>query len=83
MGRHGGIELQMRDTRRFAMEELSHATKTFTDKNLIGVGKFGEVYKGLLQDGMLVAIKKRDGVNSQEFVDEVIVSFFSESQASL
>ncbi|KAI5427964.1 hypothetical protein KIW84_033107 [Lathyrus oleraceus] len=71
VGRHGGIELQMRDTRRFAMEELSHATKTFTDKNLIGVGKFGEVYKGLLQDGMLVAIKKRDGVNSQEFVDEV------------
>ncbi|XP_058737649.1 probable receptor-like protein kinase At1g30570 isoform X2 [Vicia villosa] len=61
----------MRDTRRFAMDELSHATKNFTDKNLIGEGKFGEVYKGLLQDGMLVAIKKRRGVTSQEFVDEV------------
>ncbi|CAI8613512.1 unnamed protein product [Vicia faba] len=71
VGRHGGIELQMRDTRHFAMEELSHATKNFTDKNLIGEGKFGEVYKGLLQDGMLVAIKKRRGVISQEFVDEV------------
>ncbi|XP_058737648.1 putative serine/threonine-protein kinase isoform X1 [Vicia villosa] len=71
VGRHGGIELQMRDTRRFAMDELSHATKNFTDKNLIGEGKFGEVYKGLLQDGMLVAIKKRRGVTSQEFVDEV------------
>lgn len=71
VGRHGGIELQMRDTRRFAMEELSHATKNFNDKNLIGEGKFGEVYKGLLQDGMLVAIKKRRGVTSQEFVDEV------------
>ncbi|CAK8542753.1 unnamed protein product [Lathyrus sativus] len=71
VGRHGGIELQMRDTRRFAIDELSHATKNFTDKNLIGEGKFGEVYKGLLQDGMLVAIKKRGGANSQEFVDEV------------
>jgi RIO-like serine/threonine protein kinase len=66
----------MRDTRRFAMEELSHATKNFNDKNLIGEGKFGEVYKGLLQDGMLVAIKKRRGVTSQEFVDEVKLVFF-------
>ncbi|GAU48071.1 hypothetical protein TSUD_324940 [Trifolium subterraneum] len=71
VGRHGGMESQMRDTRRFAMEELSHATKNFSDKNLIGEGKFGEVYKGLLQDGMLVAIKKRRAATSQEFVDEV------------
>lgn len=73
MGRHGAIELSMRDTRRFEMEELSLATKNFSDKNLIGEGKFGEVYKGLLQDGMLVAIKKRHGLPSQEFVDEVIL----------
>ncbi|KAK2362415.1 putative serine/threonine-protein kinase PBL28 [Trifolium repens] len=71
VGRHGGMESQMRDTRRFALEELSHATKNFSDKNLIGEGKFGEVYKGLLQDGMLVAIKKRRAATSQEFVDEV------------
>lgn len=72
VGRHGGIESQTRDTRRFVMEELSIATKNFNDKNLIGEGKFGEVYKGLLQDGMLVAIKKRRGVPTPEFVDEVI-----------
>ncbi|XP_004493095.1 probable receptor-like protein kinase At1g30570 isoform X2 [Cicer arietinum] len=71
VGRHGGIESQTRDTRRFVMEELSIATKNFNDKNLIGEGKFGEVYKGLLQDGMLVAIKKRRGVPTPEFVDEV------------
>ncbi|KAL9331137.1 hypothetical protein ACSQ67_000747 [Phaseolus vulgaris] len=70
VGRHGAIELP-RDTRRFEMEELSLATKSFSEKNLIGEGKFGEVYKGLLQDGMLVAIKKRRGLASQEFVDEV------------
>ena len=56
------------------MEELSLATKNFSDNNLIGEGKFGEVYKGLLQDGMLVAIKKRRGLPSQEFVDEVALS---------
>ncbi|XP_015971135.1 putative serine/threonine-protein kinase isoform X1 [Arachis duranensis] len=71
VGRHGTIELSIRDTRRFEMEELSGATKSFSDKNLIGEGKFGEVYKGLLQDGMIVAIKKRRGLASQEFVDEV------------
>ncbi|KAF2322977.1 hypothetical protein GH714_032590 [Hevea brasiliensis] len=36
-------------------------------------GKFGEVYKGLLNDGMLVAIKKRSGAPSPEFVDEDLV----------
>ncbi|KAL0450851.1 UNVERIFIED_CONTAM: putative proline-rich receptor-like protein kinase PERK6 [Sesamum latifolium] len=67
-----GIEFTLRDARRFEMEELSLATKNFSDKSLIGQGKFGEVYKGLLHDGMLVAIKKRPGPPSQEFVDEVI-----------
>ncbi|OMO99279.1 hypothetical protein COLO4_13389 [Corchorus olitorius] len=69
-GRHLGVELSLRDARRFQLEELSSATKSFSDRNLIGQGKFGEVYKGLLQDGMLVAIKKRAGTPSQEFIDE-------------
>ncbi|KAJ4835630.1 hypothetical protein Tsubulata_017710 [Turnera subulata] len=69
-GRHVGIELSLREARPFGMEELSLATKNFSDKNLIGVGKFGDVYKGLLNEGMLVAIKKRPGAPSQEFVDE-------------
>ncbi|XP_030461819.1 proline-rich receptor-like protein kinase PERK8 isoform X1 [Syzygium oleosum] len=70
-GRHLGLEMSLREARRFEMEELSMATKNFVDKNLIGVGKFGEVYKGLLHDGMLVAIKKRSASPTQEFVDEV------------
>ncbi|KAK7267267.1 hypothetical protein RIF29_19934 [Crotalaria pallida] len=53
------------------MEELSLATKNFSRENLIGEGKFGEVYQGLLQDGTLVAIKKRCRLPSQDFVDEV------------
>lgn len=56
------------------MEELSLATKGFSEKNLIGLGKFGEVYKGLLNNGMIVAIKKRPGAPSPEFVDEVSIT---------
>lgn len=77
----GGIELSIaggvplpsdsREARCFALEELAIATRNFTDINLIGVGKFGEVHKGLLHDGMIVAIKKRPGARSQEFVNEV------------
>ncbi|KAJ6401233.1 hypothetical protein OIU84_016612 [Salix udensis] len=70
-GRHPGIELSLQEARRFEMEELSLATKGFSEKNLMGSGKFGEVYKGLLNDGMVVAIKKRPGAPSPEFVDEV------------
>lgn len=69
--RTAGLELSLRDARRFEIEELSLATKSFSDKSLIGQGKFGEVFKGLLQDGMLVAIKKRPGAPSQEFIEEV------------
>ncbi|XP_057984048.1 putative serine/threonine-protein kinase [Malania oleifera] len=71
VGRNVGVELTLRDARRFEMEELSVATKNFSSKSLIGEGKFGEVYLGLLNDGMLVAIKKRHGATTQEFVEEV------------
>ncbi|KAJ6390120.1 hypothetical protein OIU77_024354 [Salix suchowensis] len=70
-GSHAGIELSSQEARRFEMEELALATKGFSEKNLIGSGKFGEVYKGLLNNGMIVAIKKRPGAPSPEFVDEV------------
>ncbi|KAG6400637.1 hypothetical protein SASPL_137478 [Salvia splendens] len=70
VGRAVGIEFSMRDARRFGMDELSAATKNFSDKSLIGQGKFGEVYKGLLHDGILVAIKKRPAPPTHEFVEE-------------
>ncbi|CAH8363641.1 unnamed protein product [Eruca vesicaria subsp. sativa] len=70
-GTNVAMELSMRESRRFEMEELAQATKSFTNKSLIGTGKFGEVYKGLLQDGVLVSIKKRTTLPTQEFVNEV------------
>ncbi|XP_059640798.1 nodulation receptor kinase [Cornus florida] len=71
VGRPVGVELTFREARRFEMEELSLATQNFSDKSLIGEGKFGEVFKGLLHDGVLVAIKRRAGAPSQEFIEEV------------
>ncbi|KAF0902678.1 hypothetical protein E2562_018306 [Oryza meyeriana var. granulata] len=53
------------------LEELSSATRNFSNVNLIGHGMFGEVYKGLLQDGTIVAIKKRHFPLSHEFIQEV------------
>uniref|UniRef100_A0A1D1Z5Y3 non-specific serine/threonine protein kinase n=1 Tax=Anthurium amnicola TaxID=1678845 RepID=A0A1D1Z5Y3_9ARAE len=68
----GGISYpsDIQGARCFLLEELNQATKNFSDINLIGAGKFGEVYKGLLPD-MIVAIKRRPSAPSQEFIREV------------
>ncbi|KAK2992015.1 hypothetical protein RJ640_014876 [Escallonia rubra] len=57
--------------RQFTMEELEQATNHFAESSLIGYGSFGLVFKGLLRDGTVVAIKRRTGFPRQEFVEEV------------
>lgn len=42
----------------FTLAELSKATKKFSPSCMIGQGGFGTVYKGKLQDGTFVAIKR-------------------------
>lgn len=69
--RSGGIELSFREAKSFNIEELSLATKNFSSQSLIGAGKFGEVYKGLLNDGILVSIKRRVSAPTQDFIEEV------------
>ncbi|AED98028.1 Leucine-rich repeat protein kinase family protein [Arabidopsis thaliana] len=44
--------------RRFAWRELQLATDEFSEKNVLGQGGFGKVYKGLLSDGTKVAVKR-------------------------
>jgi len=43
---------------KFSLSELETATNGFSDENLIGRGGFVSVYKGVLKDGLVVAIKR-------------------------
>ncbi|GAV61180.1 Pkinase domain-containing protein [Cephalotus follicularis] len=42
----------------FKIQDLERATENFSQKNFIGRGGFGFVYKGVLPDGTTVAVKK-------------------------
>ncbi|KAL3615137.1 hypothetical protein CASFOL_040798 [Castilleja foliolosa] len=44
--------------KRFSLRELQAATSNFSSKNIIGQGGFGVVYKGLLPNRTVVAVKR-------------------------
>lgn len=55
-------EVSLGNLRRFQFRELQVATHNFSSKNILGKGGFGNVYKGVLQDGTIVAVKRlKDG----------------------
>ncbi|KAK1603398.1 hypothetical protein QYE76_059181 [Lolium multiflorum] len=59
------------------LPEIKGATDNFHDRNLIGVGGFGNVYKGVLpRDGTPVAVKRAMRASKQglpEFQTEIVV----------
>ncbi|KAK1407710.1 hypothetical protein QVD17_39334 [Tagetes erecta] len=52
----------------FRISELDVATNGFSQRNFIGQGGYGVVYKGILTDGTVVAVKKMTSVKTD--VDE-------------
>ncbi|GMY06629.1 wall-associated receptor kinase 2-like [Fagus crenata] len=83
--RNGGLLLQqqlsssensVQKTKLFDSKELENATDRFNENRILGKGGQGTVYKGMLVDGRIVAIKKCNLVdegNLQQFVNEIII----------
>jgi LRR receptor-like serine/threonine-protein kinase FLS2 len=60
--RRGNMHIQNFDLsqaifRRISYQELHIATNGFSEANLLGTGSFGSMYKGILIDGTLIAVK--------------------------
>ncbi|WRX21533.1 Protein kinase domain - like 10 [Theobroma cacao] len=69
-------ELKIRRAHMFTYEELVRATGGFKEESVVGKGSFSCVYKGVLKDGTVVAVKKAimssdKQKNSKEFHTEL------------
>ncbi|KAG2712587.1 hypothetical protein I3760_04G133700 [Carya illinoinensis] len=65
------IDLQ---TGLFTLRQIRAATKNFDPTNKLGEGGFGCVYKGMLSDGTVIAVKQLSSKSKQgnrEFVNEI------------
>ncbi|KAJ4981696.1 hypothetical protein NE237_032533 [Protea cynaroides] len=66
-----GLDLQ---TGSFTLRQIKAATNNFDPANKIGEGGFGPVYKGVLSDGTVIAVKQLSSKSKQgnrEFVTEI------------
>uniref|UniRef100_A0A6N2LKH1 non-specific serine/threonine protein kinase n=1 Tax=Salix viminalis TaxID=40686 RepID=A0A6N2LKH1_SALVM len=66
-----GLDL---NTGKFTLKQIKAATNNFDPANKIGEGGFGPVYKGLLLDGTIIAVKQLSSKSKQgnrEFVNEI------------
>ncbi|KAM0019286.1 putative protein kinase RLK-Pelle-DLSV family [Helianthus debilis subsp. tardiflorus] len=66
---------QLDDLQCLSLYDIARATDNFNDSNKIGEGGFGPVYKGVLEDGREIAVKRLSETSQQgldEFKNEVI-----------
>jgi len=74
MGKSNFFSSSMGLGRYFSFAELQEATKNFDSKNIIGVGGFGNVYLGVIDEGTQVAVKRGNPQSEQginEFQTEI------------
>lgn len=60
----------------FTAEELERATDNYNQNRFLGQGGYGTVYKGMLPDGTIVAVKKSREIARNQidtFVNEVVI----------
>ncbi|XP_047164488.1 wall-associated receptor kinase-like 2 [Vigna umbellata] len=60
----------------FTGEELQRATDNYNSSRFVGQGGYGTVYKGMLPDGTIVAVKRSkeiEGNQIETFVNEVVI----------
>ncbi|XP_042430806.1 leucine-rich repeat receptor protein kinase HPCA1-like isoform X1 [Zingiber officinale] len=65
---------QLKGSRLFTFEELKKCTNNFAESSILGSGGYGRVYRGLLDQGKLVAVKRaQEGSlqGGQEFKTEI------------
>ena len=83
--RNGGLLLEQQlfsskgnvdKTKLFTSKELEKATDRYNENRVIGQGGQGTVYKGMLMDGRIVAVKKLKIMNDsklEQFINEVVI----------
>ncbi|CAA2984265.1 wall-associated receptor kinase-like 8 isoform X2 [Olea europaea var. sylvestris] len=83
--RNGGLLLEQQlssaqngvdRTKLFSSKELELATNHFNVNRILGRGGQGTVYKGMLSDGRIVAVKKSQKVDEDDlevFINEVVI----------
>ncbi|XP_074295598.1 leucine-rich repeat receptor protein kinase HPCA1 [Silene latifolia] len=73
-GKDSGVTPQLKGARWFAYDELKKCSNNFSERNEIGSGGYGKVYKGVVANGQQVAVKRAQQGSMQggmEFKTEI------------
>jgi len=66
----------LKKTKIFTLKELERATDGFNEYKILGQGGQDTIYKGMLEDGSIIAVKRSEKVGGkrlEEFINEMIV----------